>query len=169
MGKKLKGMKKLNKAISAQLNSFGVAKAELGEEFCCYIEDNIIDYSLVYSDVDLWFNEYVMETFGYKVDYTFIISLLHEIGHINTIDDISDKAYNRCLKKKEKIYQALKEDVTEQEEKKLHFKYFNLTDEKMATAWAVEYARKHPKKIKKMWHKIYPAIIEFYNTNGIEY
>ena len=45
----------------------------------------------------------------------------------------------------------------------------NLTDEKMATAWAVEYARKHPKKIKKMWHKIYPAIIEFYETNGIEH
>jgi len=164
---KLKGIKKLNKVISAQLKPFGIDKAFLDNEFCFYPDKDKVAYTLTYSVVDEWFNEYVKQTFNYEVKYTFIISLLHEIGHYNTLDLVPDKAYLKAQKQKAKIDEKLKDVKTEDKEKALHFKYFGLSDEIVATEWAVAYAKAHPKKIRKMWHKIYPAIMEFYALNKI--
>ena len=109
---KLKGIKKLNKAIANQLKPFGIEKAKLDDEFALYFEQNKVHYKLAYNEVDKWFNACVKEIFGYEVEYTFIISLLHEIGHLNTIDDLTDKEYNKCLKAKEKIAKQLAEKIT---------------------------------------------------------
>lgn len=165
----LKGIEKLNKVISNQLKSFGVDGAFLNDEFCMLFENDKVGYALTYSIIDKWFNEYVEQAFGYTVEYTFIISLLHEIGHYKTIDDLTDGQYSRCLKKKKDITKALeKKNLSEEKEKELNFKYFSLKDEFFATSWAVDYMEKHPKKVKKMWQRIYPAIIEFYNENGLD-
>lgn len=164
---KLKGIKKLNKAISNQLKPFGIEKAKLDDEFALCFENNKVHYKLAYNEVDEWFNACVKEIFGYEVEYTFIISLLHEIGHLNTIDTLTDKEYNRCLKQKERIAKGLDKANTPEEEKRLNYFYFLLEDEYRATEWAINYAKKHPKKIRKMWHKILPAIMDFYAKNNV--
>jgi hypothetical protein len=38
----------------------------------------------------------------------------------------------------------------------------------MATQWAVNYAKKHPKKIKKMWERMKVNILAFYIENGLD-
>jgi hypothetical protein len=49
--------------------------------------------------------------------------------------------------------------------KKLEYEYFNLPDEIVATAWAVEYMREHEEEIKIMWEHILKAIHKFYEKN----
>ena len=164
---KLKGIKKLNKVIANQLKAFGIEKAKLDDEFALYFEQNKVHYKLAYNEVDKWFNDCIKDIFDYEVEYTFIISLLHEIGHLNTIDGLTDKEYNKCLKAKEKIVKQLAEKITPEKEKQLNYTYFLLEDEYRATEWAINYAKKHPKKIRKMWHKILPAIMDFYAKNNV--
>ena len=35
----------------------------------------------------------------------------------------------------------------------------------MATAWAIEYAKKHPQEIERMWNESREALIKFYEQN----
>ena len=37
----------------------------------------------------------------------------------------------------------------------------------MATQWAVNYAKKHPKKIRDMWERMKANILAFYAENGL--
>lgn len=168
---KLKGVKKLNKAIKKALAPLGVEKVKLYTEWQYDFETDTLYYSLTDSIVDIWFNEYIRDTFHYIVNNTgedtFIISVLHEVGHRETIDFISDKTYNKCLKEKEKIFKAIENAETETEAKKIEYKYFSLTDEHQATKWAVDYAKHHRKKIKKMQKAVAEAVTKFYEKNNL--
>ena len=42
-----------------------------------------------------------------------------------------------------------------------------LPDEIIATAWAVNYAKQHPQKIRKMHNAILNALMEFYTINNL--
>lgn len=165
---KIKGVKKLNKAIENELSSFKVS-AKLDKEFTMSVDDKIITYSITTSEVDKWFDEFVFKTFGFSIENDFVMSLLHEIGHLKTLDNIEDETYEKDLKEKEKITKKIQSDKTdtEKKEKNLHFKYFALPTEIVATAWAVSWARKHPKKYKKMCENTTLAIQEFYKINKV--
>lgn len=164
---KLKGIKKLNKAIARELDLFKV-QAMLDGEFGMYVDERIVAYALTHSVVDEWFDEFVFKTFGFEVgENDFVLSLLHEIGHLKTLKNVDEETYDKCHAKIEKITKKLDKATTEQEEKKLHFKYFAVPTELIATAWAVEWARKHPKKYRKMCENTAVAIQEFYKANGV--
>ena len=164
---KIKGYKKLNKVVSAPLKQFGIKKAVCGDIYCYCFDSEKIYFKLTVDREDRLFNEFVKERFNYDVkEYGFIISLLHEVGHHKNNDDVDGDVYDFCLKEKNRIETEIK-NATRLKYKKLQCQYFNLPDEIMATAWAVNYAKKHPKKIKKMWHKIQPAILKFYTKNKI--
>lgn len=163
---KVKGIRKLNKAISAQLKPFGVVGAELSDEYAYIRGEGRVAYKLTEGTIeDIWFAEFIKERFNYTTRYTFILSLLHEVGHMKTDDDISDATYDFCAKEKERIDKAMNRAKTEKTCKKLEWQYFNLPDEIMATAWAVNYARKHPQEIEKMWREMHTALVDFYNVN----
>ena len=59
----------------------------------------------------------------------------------------------------------MKNAETEEECKKLEWQYFNLPDEIMATQWAVNYAKKHPRIVNKIWKQMQNALVEFYKAN----
>lgn len=162
-----KSIKVLNKAITKELATFGIKKAVCGDEYSYDYDTKVITFKDSENGIeDKWFTDFVKERFNYNVCYPFIISLLHEIGHNKANDDIVGEVYDFCLAEKERImYETLATD-DENEMKKLSWQYFNLPDEIMATKWAVDYARKHPKKIKKMWKKTRKALLEFYEKNG---
>lgn len=165
---KLKNCNKINKAVSAQLSPFGISKAILSNEYSYDFEDESITYKLTENEFeDKLFVDFIKERFGYKSKYHFIISLLHEVGHHKANDEIEGAIYEFCIAEKERISNAINNSDNPKEIKKLEYQYFNLPDEIMATQWAVNWARKHPKKIEKMWAKLTKALLEFYEDNGL--
>jgi hypothetical protein len=59
------------------------------------------------------------------------------------------------------------QDADSEQSKALEWQYFNLPDEIMATQWAVNYAKEHPRKIKKMIERLRVSLMEFYMANGL--
>jgi hypothetical protein len=165
---KVKGIKKLNKAISAPLvKRFGISKAVCSSEYSYIFEDESITFKLTEGTTeDEWFAEFIKERFGYEVKYPFVISLLHEVGHHKANDDIDGMVYDFCMAEKERI-NAEMQDADADRSKALEWQYFNLPDEIMATQWAVNYAKKHPKKIQNMWERMRANILAFYAENGL--
>lgn len=165
---KLKGLNELNKAVSAEVKPFGIEEAFCeGFNYSYHFDTEKIGFTIVEDESDRLFNEFIEERFGYTVKSTFIISLLHEIGHYKANDDIIDSVYDFCEEEKERIFSEMSNAKTLAERRKLQYQYFNLPDEIMATAWAVGYAKKHPKKIKKMWENCEKALHKFYEINEV--
>ena len=162
----LKGKDKLNKAISKELKPFGISSANLSDEYAYYFEDESVSFKLTSAIEDRWFNEFIAERFNYVCDVPFVLSLLHEIGHHKANDEIEGAIYDFCIAEKERISEEMQTANADQS-KVLEWQYFNLPDEIMATQWAVNYAKKHPKKIQNMWERMRANILAFYAENGL--
>ena len=162
----LKGKDKLNKAISKELKPFGISSASLSDEYAYYFEDESVAFKLTSAIEDRWFNEFIAERFNYVCDVPFVLSLLHEIGHHKANDEIEGAIYDFCMAEKERISEEMQTANADQS-KALEWQYFNLPDEIMATQWAVNYAKKHPKKIQDMWKRMKANILAFYAENGL--
>jgi hypothetical protein len=72
------------------------------------------------------------------------------------------------MAEKKLIDEEMQSAETREDARRIEWKYFNLPDEILATAWAVNYARKHPKKCAKMWRKCEKALHKFYAKNLTE-
>ena len=164
---KLKGKKKLNKAVSAQLAQFGIKDAKLSTEYSYLWEKERVTYKLTETIEDELFNAFVLERFGYKVENTFIFSLLHEVGHHLANDEIEGAICEFCNDEKDRIEKVMKTADAYDEIKEIEYQYFNLPDEIMATQWAVNYARKIPVVIGVMWACIKQELEKFYIKNGL--
>ena len=163
---KVKGIKKLNKAITKEIESFGIKKAKVDTEYS-YL-DRIVYFKLTKGTLeDEWFKNFILERFGYKVEFPFVISILHEIGHYKTLDELyeNNTLYNFCNSEKKRIKKEMETEEGTDRACQLEFEYFNLPDEIIATAWAVNWAKKHPKKVRKMWKNCQRALMEFYKKN----
>lgn len=161
---KLKGEKKLTKTLQKWLYKNGFPyEIELGTEFVAYLKGDVIEYALVVDkeQAELFYENAIKWGLKYNVD-DFIISLLHEVGHLETKSKLTKKQIKKDLKTRKKIER--KEEIT----KKDNLKYYHLPSERKATKWAIKYINTHPKKIKKFWKKIQPLILEIYNKNNIE-
>ncbi len=163
----LKGKDKLNKAISKELKPFGISSANLSDEYSYYFDDESVTFKLTSAVEDAWFNEFIAERFNYICEVPFVLSLLHEVGHHKANDEIEGAIYDFCTTEKERIEEEMK-TANADYSKVLEWQYFNLPDEIMATQWAVNYAKKHPKKIKKMWERMKVNILAFYIENGLD-
>jgi hypothetical protein len=169
MTNKIKGVRKLNDKVSKTLAPFGITRAKVGDTYMYQFTDATVGFKITENTLeDRWFIEFVKERFNYNVRYPFIFSLLHEVGHHKANDEIEGAIYDFCTAEKERIEAALaKDNISEKKAKKIEWQYFSLPDEIMATQWAVDYCRKHPKKIKEMWEQCQTAFYEFYKANGI--
>ena len=164
---KVKGEKKLNKAISKELEPFGISKATCTDEYSYNYENENITFKLTEgTNEDIWFIDFVEERFNYQVRFPFVMSLLHEVGHHKANDDIDGEVYEFCLQEKKRIEEEM-ENADGKYSKVLEYQYFNLPDEIMATQWAVKWAKKHPKKVRDMWYRMKKALLDFYAENGI--
>lgn len=163
---KLKGRKKLNKVVSAQIANFGV-KAKLSTEYAYYHYKSLVTYKLTETIEDELLNSFILDRFGYKVENTFIFSLLHEIGHHKANDEIIDDILEFCEQEKDRINEAMKTAKDYDEIKKLEYQYFALPDEIMATQWAVNFARNNALECDVMWENIKTALFKFYEKNGL--
>jgi hypothetical protein len=164
----IKGKRILNKAISAELAPFGISRCVLGTEYSYSFEQNDIIFKLELAYEDELFSDFMRERFDYDdTGIEFLISLLHEVGHSKANEEIEGSIYEFCEAEKYRISEAMNKATTKEEVKKLEFEYFNLPDEIMATAWAVNYAKQHPLEIQIMWAVMREAILNFYKANGV--
>ena len=141
-----------SKKLTKMFKKFGIDKVKKGTEFAYVYEDNTILYTTDTCEVDEFFSNFLKERFDYDDKYPFAMSLLHEVGHHVNNDEIVDNIYAFCIGEKYKISKAVEKlnDNDLERYKELNFQYFNLPDEIMATAWAVNYAKKHSKKLAKI-------------------
>ena len=162
----IRGKKALNKTVSTVLAPFGISKAVLSDSYCYMWEKEIVEFSIMSDIEDDWFNEFINERFGYEVQHNFVISLLHEVGHHFTYNDVDGSVLAFCSDEKERIDVEM-EDADEVRSKELEWQYFNLPDEIVATAWAVKFAKENPEKIEEMWATLRKALFKFYEENGL--
>lgn len=164
----LKGIEKLEKVINNFLVPFGLT-GSFDTDFSYYYGEDKVTFSLI---IPKYANQYFQEfvnSIGADIEVDiFLVSLLHEVGHSETYDDLDDMeiAYSDDIKAE--IREELFAGVTEDRKKQLYFKYFNLPDERAATEWAIEYIRDNLEKIIVLWKKVQAAIISFYELNEVE-
>ena len=164
----LKGYKELNKKLLNVFKPFGVKEVRYNNEFAWWRDTDTITYDIRMETIhDDWFEEFVEERFGYKFENSFMLSMMHELGHFITDSEISDVVSTYCTEDKKRIEKSITFGMAEEEEKAFNWQYFYLPDEFFATAWAVKYAQEHPKRMKKMWRKIEKAFHEFYRINEV--
>ena len=165
---KLKGLKKLNKAVTAEVAPFGIRKAVCHSDYAYYFDKALISFKITEGTIeDEWFKEFIKERFDYEIAFPFVISLLHEVGHHLANNEINGDLLDFCYREKNRIESEMY-SADEEKSKALEWQYFNLPDEIMATQWAVEWAKKHPKKVRKMWQRIQKAFMGFYLKNDVE-
>jgi len=134
--------------------------AEMGTDFAFYWMNDLITYSLVVSErMDNLFLNFAKEN-GLKVDCgIFILSFFHELGHYETIDELTDAEERCCERVKAKLDSNKNADC---------YKYFSLVDEWLATSWAIDYINEHIEQVKELAINVQEAINAFTNTYSLE-
>lgn len=170
---KVKGMKKVNKKVTKIFRKeWGIRKVALGDDFEYNFIKDRIRFKITFAIEDKFFDKFIEERFGIKLnaESSFILSLLHEIGHRENNDDIGGSVYQFCLDEKARIESDLQSnpDLTFDEMYALETQYFNLPDEIMATTWAIQFLEENPKKVLKIHKKISKILRKFYKNNKIE-
>ena len=74
-------------------------------------------------------------------------TILHEIGHSETIDDYSDEEYEESLNIKMGLACCSAEDI--QTNETLQDRYFDTAEEWYATEWAIDFVKSHLRKCAK--------------------
>lgn len=163
---KIIGIKVLDKAITEAFNIITDVQFKWTEDWGFWYDKEVVGYALREGTIeDIWFNEFVEERFGYKVENIFMITVLHELGHYMTGDDIDGFVEDFCITEKEKIAEAMEEAETFEDAKALEWRYFNLPDEICATAWAVNFAKDNEELLDTIWAKVEKALHVFYAKN----
>src|SRR5699024_9776621 len=111
-------------------------KVKFGKRLECEPTANTIYVNNVTDKIDTkTFNEYVRELNSKYKFNSFILGILHEIGHIYTYVEQNEEEYNRdtellsLLNKKKKL-----------KNEQVNYFYLRLTLESNATKWAIEFA-----------------------------
>jgi hypothetical protein len=166
----LKGVNLLNNILNEFLEPFD-ATAKIGPDFCYYYTDSTIQYALCISEkADRYFTNHIKRLAPDIHCDTFLISFLHELGHHETIDEISESDDRFSRNMKDTIDDTLESPDGSDPvvEETMHDLYFNLPDEAAATAWAIDYIRTHVEEIKVFWERVQAAIMLIYELNEVE-
>lgn len=164
----MNGLEKIDEIINDFVAQFD-CDAEFGNEFLYWHDDSTIQYALIIGVTsDVVWTEYVKATFDYDIENIFVFSLLHEIGHHYTMDLFSKEQLNTEFRKAGKIEENLRESNSILIDKGYYLQYFDLPMEKIATEWAVKYAKKNRKKLEKFWDTLQQALNDFYMANLTE-
>jgi hypothetical protein len=157
---------RLNKVLEDGLKKLGFDgyTVEIGNDFMFYYEENLITYALVApTRMDTLFRKLYTELgLKYNADI-FLLSFFHELGHGETIDDISETLYLYSQNRKVIIGNHTEEEATDE----LIREYQTLPDEIAATAWACDFINNNAGAVKEFWETFQKELMEFYKENNI--
>ena len=155
-------LRRIDKILNEYVAKFDLS-ARLDSDFIYYYTSDIVTYALAAPDRGgRHFMQFVKQLRPELTAPIFLASLFHEIGHSETLDDLTEEEISYCRDEKKRILS--KESYT----KKDDFTYFNLPDEKIATEWGLDYMYNHAEEVTLLWHKLQPLIQFFYKLNGIK-
>lgn len=164
---KLKGVKKLNKAITSLVHDYITDEVDckFNTNFC--VLDDVVYYSLMQDEMtDRIWALWLAQTYGdrYQANFsTFVLSFLHEIGHFYTIDDFDDEEEE--IEQKKSLLIVNYDTDTDAEIAQKNFDYWELPVEKAATDWAINFYNNHIPEMRNFYTKMMNAIVEFYSDN----
>jgi hypothetical protein len=164
----LKGFEIIDAIINDFTNKWNIT-AEIGNDFGAWAKAREVQYALtIPKDEDSWFQDSFSAIDPDIICDPFLSSLMHEIGHIITYKDITDKDWKIWTRQIEKLESKVTKNTTSEELHKINLQYFEIPLEKKATVWAATYMRENASEIADFWQKLQPALLEFYQINNIE-
>jgi hypothetical protein len=151
---KIKGINRLDRVLTRFAKQFD-CDVMLDTDFYCILTSNRIAYSLVVSKASSTsFMNRVQRLYPDINADEFLWSFLHEIGHIETYEDMTEEEIRETMGVKDC------ENITDEE-------YYELLDEYLATEWAANYMRENQEQIAKFWKKVRKNIMYIYRVNGL--
>ena len=132
---------------------------ELNTEFFCYPTTNEIFISVLASANAV---KEFMDTLSARTSIDdiseFTWSLLHEVGHCQTWHMMNQRTINHCKHTKRKIERGSIPSVA----------YYTLTDERIATDWAIRYVEQNHKAVKAFDKMALALLTEFFVSNEVD-
>jgi len=146
---------------------------KLSTDFYIDFEENNIYFSItILNRFDRLFSKYLKNKFNFIVQDQidiFLTSLLHEVGHDQTVDEFYEQSYFTILKTK--IQKTLINLFSNSD--RIAYKYFNVLDEFYATDWAVSWIDTHYNDYLILREELIEILETFYqnvfNDNKIEF
>lgn len=132
---------------------------QLNPEFFCYPTTNEVFVSVVavQNAVEEFMTTLLKRTEVEDIS-EFTWSLLHEVGHCETWHIMNKRTTNHCKNIKRKITRGTIPTI----------EYYSLTDEKIATDWAIRYTEENYEIVKAFDKKITKALKKFFTENEVE-
>lgn len=163
---KIKGVSNLNNAVSYIVKKYTQAEVDcyMADEFSYSSADEEISFSLIETARTAeTFCKFINKNGG-KCNDTFdefTYSILHEIGHYYTLDDMNNTVY-----KLSHIVQTLIEKVFKKTNStKIYSLYYYLPHEIIASKYAIDF---DSRLFDKMKRELKREIICFYQKNGVD-
>ncbi len=160
---KLKGIEKVEKIVSGFAGQFGVT-ARFDTEFEAFCDNGrrIVGYTFLINEGGCGhFVEDAIKRYPDVEADLFLWALMHEIGHCMTESMWTPEEREYFYYQKDMIADS------EVEVEHMNAWYHACPDEFMATKWAGDFMRNHPKQMKKFWKKFKKALMYFYKENGL--
>ena len=143
---------------------FGTACA-FSDDFVYDTDNKMIYYGLlVQEDADRYFMDFIHSLAPEITIDVFLMSVLHELGHHMTLDQITDEVYEQCFRDKLFLSEMADNPYSSFTMEHIHKEYFNIPVERVATEWAIDYIRGHVEELKALWSELQAAILDFYNS-----
>ena len=125
----------LEKRISKFLKPFGIKRAKCGKSFFYHPASGTVHFTILRYDDDKELIDFVNEKYGVDIEpFYFIFSLLHEVGHHFTIDQLTEEQWAQEAFMRELVFPNREYE---------HKIYFDLPAEDLADRWAIEYIDQH--------------------------
>ena len=153
----------LNKKLEEFFSKYDIELTfRVGEEFAYFYEKDVVNYSLTtLGKQDVYFKKFFHKLDNRIKDIDiFMLSLLHEVGHFCTLEDIiDDDLYEQEQRVKETLDGSKKTD---------NYIYFSLPSEMAATLWAIDFIIENSEELSVLWTELQNHIMQFYKDNGVE-
>ena len=145
------------------LEPFGV-DSDFSSDFSYDPEDDRVYFSIMVTErSDRLFKQYVSTHFHFETPSIFMLSLLHEVGHAYTLHTFSKMRLETAHEAKEIIEEALEIDNSDE----IYSLYFDLSIEKVATAWAVDYYKANRKRCDDFYSRFLQTLKAEYERIGL--
>ena len=155
----------LEKRISKYLKKFGITRAICTNSFFYIPEGKTVCFTILNYTTDKDLIEFVNNK--YDVDITnwyFIFSLLHEVGHHMTVDQLTDEDMAFEIAARNAIL-PLFGDETE----KRNSLYFELPAEDLANRWAINYIENHTQECWDFQRKCFAVMRHIFKKKCFTY
>ena len=159
MKKTLIGKDKLEQCITDYIAPFGLT-AKLDTDFAYYYVKDVVTFSIFSFSGNDDFMLDAESRFPHLFNIPpFMWCLMHEVGHHETIDDLTEEEVEESKRIKASI------DTDKNPDSRMI--YYTCPDEYAATDWAGHYIEDHKEEIYDCWYKIVSVLHEFYQINNI--